>query len=163
MMADTKAETGSNGSSREATESAHAFALEKIYLKDFSFEAPNSPAVFSESLNGLEFKLNIKNSHTTTGDDHYEIVLHIQVHATIEQRSIFMIELDQAGIFRISGYSSDELKRLAGTFCPTTLFPYARENVSTIVTKGGFPPLTLQPINFDAIYDQAIAETAGHA
>ena len=142
--------TGGNGDGSDNEQ--RQFALRKIYIKDFSFEAPGVPTIFSEALDDLDIQLNLKNSHTMLSDDEYEVVLHISVHAKADRHTVFLIEMDQAGIFTISGYSPDELRKLAGTYCPTTLFPYAREMISSAVTKGGFPPLTLQPINFDAVF-----------
>ncbi len=142
-----------NGNGSDA--SLRQFALQRIYLKDLSFEAPNAPAVFTTEQIDPEIQLNLKNSHNALGNDSHEVVLHVSVHAKVEQNTIFLTELDQAGVFIIKGYSPEETKRLLGTYCPTTLFPYAREIISSTVAKGGFPPLTLQPINFDALYAQA--------
>jgi len=88
------------------------------------------------------------------------VVLHISVHAQVEGRSVFLVELDQAGLFTISGYGDEDQRRLLGIFCPNTLFPYAREAVSSLVTRGGFPPLLLQPINFEAVYAQSQKQQA---
>jgi preprotein translocase subunit SecB len=148
-------ETGTNGNGTGSNGDAPQFALQKIFIKDFSFEVPGAPSVYSENLDGLEFQLNLKNYHAALGGDLYEVVLHVTVHALLGQTSVFLIELAQSGIFQIKGYSGDDLKALAGTYCPATLFPYAREAISAAVSRGGFPPLTLQPVNFDAIYARA--------
>ena len=155
-MNDKTAEKNGNGSDHNVRQ----FTLQRIYVKDCSFEAPNAPAIFSEQEVEPEIQLNLKNAHTALGNNNHEVVLHVSAHAKLGQRSLFLIELDQAGIFQIKGYQPEDLKRLLGTYCPTTLFPYAREIISSMVTKGGFPPLMLQPINFDALYAQASKETS---
>ena len=153
------AESNGNG----ATTDQHHFILQRIYVKDLSFEVPGGPDTFSQTAVDPEIQLNLKNAQTALGNDNYEVVLHVSVHATIDQRTIFLIELDQAGIFTIKGYARDEVKKLVGTYCPTTLFPYVRELIASTVAKGGFPPLMLQPINFDALYAQATQESAANS
>ena len=155
-MNENVTETNGNGSDRDPRQ----FALQRIYVKDLSFEVPSAPAIFSEQQVDPEIQLNLKNSHTGLGNDNYEVVLHVSVHAKVNQQTVFLIELDQAGIFAIKGYAAEEFNRLAGTYCPATLFPYARETIASTVGKGGFPPLTLQPINFDALYAQAAENKA---
>jgi len=131
------------------------FLLQQLYVKDLSFESPNTPQIFQESSVEPETELNIRNSHIAIGDNLYEVLLHIRVHAKREEQTIFLAEIDQAGLFMIDGYDPEHTNGLLGTQCPATLFPYARETVSSLVSKGGFPPLILQPINFDALYAQA--------
>lgn len=131
------------------------FLLQQLYVKDLSFEAPNSPAIFQASSIEPETELNLRNSHTVLDDNQYEVVLHIRVHAKKDTQTIFLAEIDQAGLFRLEGYSPEQLNMLLGTQCPSTLFPYARESIASLVGKGGFPPLILQPISFDALYAQA--------
>jgi len=146
----------SNGSGNEPIGTANrVFLLQQLYVKDLSFEAPNSPAIFQASGIEPETELNIRNSHTAYDNNQYEVVLHIRVHAKKEAQTIFLAEIDQAGLFRMEGYSPDQINTLLGTQCPATLFPYARESIATLVGKGGFPPLILQPISFDALYAQA--------
>ena len=155
MNENTK-ETSGNGSD----ENSYQFALQRIYVKDLSFEVPSAPEIFGRQDADPEIQLNLKNSQKALGNDTYEVILNINIHAKLDQKTVFLIELDQAGIFAIKGYPDQELKKLMGTYCPTTLFPYAREIISSTVAKGGFPPLTLQPINFDALYAQAAEEVA---
>lgn len=146
----------SNGSGNESlTAGSRVFLLQQLYVKDLSFEAPNSPAIFQSSGIEPETELNIRNSHTVFDNNQYEVVLHIRVHAKKDAQTIFLAEIDQAGLFRMEGYSSDQVNTLLGTQCPATLFPYARESIASLVGKGGFPPLILQPISFDALYAQA--------
>ena len=155
-MNDNTTETSGNGSD----ENAYQFALQRIYVKDLSFEVSSAPEIFGRQDADPEIQLNLKNSQKALGNDTYEVILNINIHAKLDQKTVFLIELDQAGIFAIKGYPDQELKKLMGTYCPTTLFPYAREIISSTVAKGGFPPLTLQPINFDALYAQATQEAA---
>ena len=153
---------GSNGSNGNDG-AARAFMLQQLYVKDLSFEAPNTPRIFKESSIEPETELNIRNSHSGIGDDLYEVILHISVHAKKDVDTIFLAELDQAGIFMLKGYTPDETTMLLGTQCPATLFPYAREAISSLVGKGGFPPLILQPINFDMLYARAREQQAEQA
>lgn len=130
------------------------FTLRQLYVKDISYESPNAPAIFSGELDP-EIKVNLHSANEALGDDVYEVVLHLNVHATANDKSLFLVEVEQAGLFQVSGFTLDEARAILGTHCPATLFPYAREVVSSLVGKGGFPSLLLQPINFDALYAQA--------
>lgn len=145
-----------NGSGNAAGE--RSFLLQQLYVKDVSFESPNSPAIFQQGGVEPETELNIRNSHSALGEDRYEVVLHINVHAKKGDDTIFLAELDQAGVFLINGYDARETGILLGTQSPATLFPYARETISSLVGKGGFPPLILQPINFDMLFARAQQE-----
>ena len=154
--------TGSNGGGNGAGEDDgnRVFLLQQLYIKDMSFEAPNTPQIFQETNIEPDTELNIRNSHNGVGENLFEVVLHIRVHAKRNDDTIFLAELDQAGVFAIQGYTQDETAMLLGTQCPTTLFPYAREAISSLVGRGGFPPLILQPINFDALYARAREQQA---
>jgi preprotein translocase subunit SecB len=144
-----------NGNGNNGSVTNRSFLLQQLFVKDMSFEAPNSPKIFQQANIEPETELNIRNSHSLISENLYEVILHIRVHAKKDDDTIFLAELDQAGVFEISGYSAEESAMLLGTQCPATLFPYARETVSTLVGKGGFPPLILQPINFDMLYARA--------
>jgi preprotein translocase subunit SecB len=135
-------------------------AISKIYVKDFSFESPQTPAIFQTSEWKPQTNLNLRSTHNAVEDDSHEIVLTITIEAKEDDKTIFLVELQQAGIFQISGYDSDELATIVGSFCPNILFPYARESIATMVQKGGFPEFVLQPINFDALYMQAKQQQA---
>ena len=143
-----------------ATESSNAaskqFLLHQMYIKDLSFESPNSPDVFKQVDAEMATKLNIKNSHRELGNNRFEVILHLSVHAKRGDQTVFLIEVDQAGIFEMRGFHKEELGQIIGTHCPATLFPYVRETISSTATRGGFPPLVLQPINFEALYAQSI-------
>ena len=132
----------------------------KIYAKDFSFESPQVPEVFRQSDWKPQTELNIRSSHTAIQDSHHEIVLTITVEAKADDKTIFLIELQQAGLFEIDGYEGEELGAILGSFCPNILFPYARESIAALIQKGGFPEFIMQPINFDALYLQAKQQQA---
>lgn len=142
--------------------------LQRIYVKDCSFELPRAPAVFDAPFNP-EVKVDMRTDTNRLPDDAYEVVLSITVEASAENRSVFLAEVHQAGLFTIRGFSEQELGPVLGSYCPNILFPYARETISHLVQKGSMPPLLLQPVNFDLIYLQSIgqspaaADTAGRA
>jgi len=138
-------------------------AIQKIYIKDFSFESPNTPQVFVKTDWQPKTDLNLRSSHSAVADDSHEIVLTVTVEAKEDDKTIFLVELHQAGLFHIAGYSDDEFKALVGSFCPNVLFPYARETIASVVMKGGFPDFVLQPINFDALYAQGLAQARARA
>lgn len=138
-------------------------AIQKVYIKDFSFESPQAPQVFSTTDWAPKTDLNLRSAHTSIGENNHEVVLTITVQAKEEDQTIFLVELHQAGIFLITGYSENEMKSLVGSFCPNILFPYAREAIASVISKGGFPEFILQPINFDALYAQGMAQAAAKA
>ena len=150
-MAETEASTGEK-----------QLAIIKIYLKDFSFESPQSPGVFRAEDWAPEMNLNLRSSHAGAEDDFHEIVLTVTVEAKdkASDKTLFLVELQQAGLFQITGYTPEEFGMLAGSFCPNLLFPYARESIASIIQKGGFPEFVLQPINFDALYQQGLEQQA---
>ena len=130
-------------------------SIQKIYVKDFSFESPNSPTVFTAGEWSPKTNLNLRSSHSQGEKDQSEVVLTITVEAKHEDKTLFLIELHQAGLFQISGYEEEEFGIVVGSFCPNILFPYARETIAGIISKGGFPEFLLQPINFDSLYAQS--------
>ncbi len=130
-------------------------SIQKIYVKDFSFESPNSPTVFTAGEWSPKTNLNLRSSHSQVEKDQSEVVLSITVEAKHEDKTLFLIELHQAGLFQISGYEEQEFGVVVGSFCPNILFPYAREAISGLISRGGFPEFLLQPINFDALYAQS--------
>ena len=135
----------------------------KIYLKDFSFESPQSPAIFRRGEWKPQTSLNLRSSHNEDEGDAHEVVLTLTVEAKDDDKTCFLIELQQAGLFEISGYDEQEFKAIVGSFCPNILFPYARESIASLIQKGGFPEFVLQPINFDALFMQAQAQAAAKA
>ncbi len=150
-ISEAKKASGGNGAGADERQ----FLLQQLYIKDLSYEAPNTPDVFNDQKLDTDTQMNIKSSHRQLVDETYEVVLHLSIHAKNGEQSVFLVELEQAGIFLIKGYPEEDTKGLLATYCPATLFPYAREGISSAVGRGGFPPLMLQPINFDALYAQA--------
>lgn len=132
----------------------------KIYTKDSSFESPQSPDIFNTQEWSPNTNLNLRSSHTPVSDTLHEVVLTITVDAKTkeDEKTIFLIELQQAGLFEIGGYEKEEMGAIIGSFCPSVLFPYARESIASTVQKGGFPEFVLQPINFDALYQQSLQQ-----
>lgn len=137
----------------------------KIYVKDFSFESPQAPAIFNAKEWAPSTNLNLRSSHSPVGDTLHEVVLTITVEAKEKEsdKTIFLVELQQAGAFDISGYEKEEMGVLIGSFCPGVLYPYAREAIAGIIQKGGFPEFVLQPINFDALYQQSLQQQQAEA
>jgi preprotein translocase subunit SecB len=133
--------------------------LQKIYVKDLSFESPKAPMVFTTNV-APQTQLNVRSSAKEVAQDTHEVTLTITVEAKDKDSTLFLAEVAQSGIFLIQGYNAEERSILIGSFCPNTLYPFARETIADLVTKGGFPQLLLQPLNFDAIYAQAVQERA---
>lgn len=131
--------------------------LQKIYIKDMSFESPKSPQIFTTDAQATT-NLNIGSSNKKIDDDHFEVSLTLTIDSKHNDETIFLIEIVQSGIFAIKGYNDQEMSALLGSFCPGTLYPFAREAVADVALKGGFPQLLLQPINFDALYAQAMQQ-----
>ncbi len=138
-------------------------AIQKIYIKDFSFESPKSPHIFQSQDWSPKTDLNLRSAHTSVADNTHEVVLSITIDAKEDDKTVFLVELQQAGLFHIAGYTDDEFKAIIGSFCPNILFPYARESIAGMITKGGFPEFILQPINFDALYAQGLAQAEAGA
>ncbi len=137
----------------------------KIYVKDFSFESPQAPEIFQVSEWAPQTNLNLRSGHTKVNDTLHEIVLTLTVEAKDKDgdKTLFLVELQQAGLFDLQNYNEEEFRALVGSFCPNILFPYARETIATTVQKGGFPEFILQPINFEALYMQSVADQATQA
>jgi preprotein translocase subunit SecB len=150
---------------QEAQTPEKRLSVVKIYVKDFSFESPQSPGIFNAKEWAPSTNLNLRSSHSPVSDTLHEVVLTITVEAKEKEgdKTIFLIELQQAGAFDISGYEKDEMGVLIGSFCPGVLYPYAREAIAGIVQKGGFPEFVLQPINFDALYQQSLQQQQADA
>jgi len=143
----------------DQTPPARQLLLQKIYLKDLSFESPKAPDVFTSNASA-QTQLNIRSSNRDVGTNHVEVTLTLTIESKDKEETLFLVEIAQSGVFLVEGYSQEERAALLGSFCPGTLYPFAREAVSDIVTKGGFPQLLLQPINFDALYAQAVKSRA---
>lgn len=141
------------------------FMIQRIYVKNLSFETINTPACFQQQWEP-ELSLDINTSHTKLDEGIFEVVLSVTATVKNKQATAFLIEVQQAGIFTIQGAPAAQMDHLLGSFCPSILFPYAREAITTEVMRGSFPQLVLAPINFDALYmqqkaskEQAVAES----
>ena len=136
------------------------FSIEKIYLKDVSFESPAAPAIFTEDWSP-EINMELNSQVNPIENDFYEVELNITVTAKNNDTTGFLVEVKQCGIFSINGMDEANLNGMLGSFCPNILFPYAREAISDLVSKGGFPQLLLAPVNFDALYAQHMQNSEG--
>lgn len=130
---------------------APSFAIEKLYIKDLSLEVPNAPAIYLER-ETPEIGLQLQTGALKVGDDIFEVTLTATVTAKIGEKNVFLVEVGQAGLFRIRNVPEENIEPLLAIACPNILFPYAREAVSQSVTRAGFAPVVLQPVNFEAMY-----------
>lgn len=151
-------------SEEKTTEKEGQFAIHKIYVKDISFETPNSPDIFGVEWNPAVNMQVSNEANSIKGDIEslYEVVLTVTVTVTLGEKTAYLIEVQQAGIFQMQGFPEQALSQIAATVCPNILFPFAREVVSDTVTRGGFPQLLLAPVNFEALYQQQLKQTAGN-
>ena len=136
-----------------------AFTIEKIYVKDVSFESPNAPAVFNEAVQP-ELQLNLNQKVQRLSDNAYEVVLGVTLTCTTGEKTAYVAEVQQAGVFGLVGLEPQAVDVLLGTQCPSILFPYVRTLVSDLIQAGGFPPFYLQPINFEALYAETLRQRA---
>jgi len=139
-------------------QSEQQFAIQRVYTKDVSFESPATPGVFRKQ---WQPKVNVDlNTRSDKVDDegNFEVVLTTTITAKVADETAFLVEVQQAGIFYIRGIEGENLRRVLGTAAPNILFPYARENIDALCVKGGFPAIMLAPVNFDALYQQAVSQ-----
>jgi len=139
------------------SDSEPTFQIEKIYVKDLSLELPNAPQIFMQS-DQPQLEVQIANEATRVAEGVFEVTVGITVTARAGERTVFLVEAVQAGLFQIAGVPDEEVGPLLGIGCPTILYPYARETVSDMVTRAGFPPVLLAPVSFEAIYAQRAQE-----
>lgn len=142
----------------DQTAPQNQFSIQKLYVKDLSFESPSTPDVFSFKNWEPQIELNLNNTNKKISDGVYEVVLSVTTTVKHDEKTAFLVEIHQAGIFQISGFNEQDTKYILGSQCMNILFPYAREVVSDLTTRGGFPPLLLNPVNFDALYAQAVQQ-----
>lgn len=129
------------------------FAIQRLYIKDVSYEAPHMPAILTGDWQPT-LNVNLQTKAAKLEDKIFEVLLIVTVTAQLKEQTAFLVEVQQAGIFTLQGFESAELEHRLNSFCPNILFPYAREFISDMVVRGGFPALYLTPINFDALYQQ---------
>jgi len=153
-MADPQA----NGSAEQQVPAAQ-IVLQKVYLKDASFEAPSAPQIFQEE-GQSQLQLNMSQKVANLVENVYEVVLSITLTCTLGEKTAYLAEVQQAGIFGIAGFDPRSLDAVLGSYCPNVLFPYARQAISDMVQNGGFPPYLLQPINFDQLYAEQLRRRA---
>jgi len=135
------------------------FTVEKIYVKDVSFEAPNAPHVFNET-GQPQLNMNLNQKVGRLDGELFEVVLGVTLTCTLNEKTVYLAEVAQAGIFGLSGFDDRTLDMMLGTYCPNVLFPYVRQAVSDLITNGGFPPFYMQPINFEALYAEGLRQRA---
>ena len=146
-----------------AQQQQQQFTVQRIYTKDLSFESPSTPAVFKKQWQPkVTVELNTK-SEAIDAEGNFEVVLSITITAKVEEETAFLIEVQQAGIFYVMGFEGEHLRRILGTSAPNMLFPYARETIDTVCVKGAFPAIMLAPVNFDAVYQQALMQSQAAA
>jgi len=133
------------------------FGIEKLYVRDLSLEVPNAPEVFLEQ-EAPQVTVQLNSTGRGVGDGVFEVVLTVTVTAAVAEKTVFLVEVAQAGVFRIQNVPEDQLEPLIAIACPNVLFPYARETVSDAVTRAGFQAILLQPVNFEAMYVQRLQE-----
>ena len=143
----------------ENPNSSKQVLLNRIYVKDCSFESPRVPEVFSQQINP-DVKVAMRTTNQRLQNDYMEVTLVVTADAQVDGRSVFMVEVHQAGLFTIAGFSESELSAILMSYCPSILFPYAREAISDLVMKGSMPALLLQPVNFDALMMESMAQAA---
>jgi len=135
---------------------ARQIQLQRIYLKDASLEMPLAPAVFKQAWNP-QIDLQMGTTVTSLEENIFHVVLAVTVTAKLGEETAFLVEVHQAGIFSAAGFAPQELQAVLSSYCPNQLFPYAREAVAGLITRTGFPPVLLQPINFEALYMEHVA------
>ncbi len=133
------------------------FSIQRIYTKDISFETPNTPEIFMQEWKP-QVNVNLNNAVKDLGEGNLEVALTVTVTAKVEDKTAFLVEVTQAGIFLARGIPEEEMGPLLGVYCPNVLFPYVRETVSDLITRGSFPQFLLAPVNFEALYAQQMQQ-----
>ncbi len=146
----------------EPAQDQPVFSIEKLYVKDLSLEIPNAPQIFLER-DAPQVDVQLQTQGKSVQEGVYDVVLSITVTAKLGERTVFLVEVAQAGIFQIRNVPEGDLEPILGIACPNILFPYAREVVSDAVTRAGFPPVVLNPMNFEALYQQRLQQQATEA
>jgi len=147
---------------KQATEDTPVFNLQRIYVKDISFENPNSPEVFAEANKQPKVKMSLDLSHRKVNDEHWEVSIKINAETRVQEtdKLVFEIEVEQAGVFFFHNIPEEHVLLLLNVDCPTIIFPYTRQIISQLSVDGGFMPFTLEPVNFNALYQAKLKEAA---
>jgi len=145
---------------KQATDDTPIFNLQRIYVKDISFENPNSPEVFAEANKQPEVKMSMDLSHRKVNDEHWEVSIKINAETRVQEsdKLVFEIEVEQAGVFFFHNIPEEHIPLLLNVDCPTIIFPYTRQIISQLSVDGGFMPFTLEPVNFNALYQAKLQE-----
>lgn len=152
------ADNDTDNAATEGSSGQQQLSIHKIYVKDVSLESPSSPQIFRDSWNP-QTHLDLDTRAQQIDDEgNYEVIVRITVTAKVEDRTAFLVEIQQAGIFAVRGFDEATHNGILGSYCPGILFPYAREVISDLTTKAGFPPTVLAPVNFDALYAEKLAK-----
>ncbi len=154
------AEQQANGVAVDQAAQGLQFAIQRIFVKDISFEAPNAPAIFRKEWKP-EVKLDLDTRSDKIEENVYQVILSLTVTTTVGDETAFLCEVQQAGIFSIGQLEEAQMAHMLASFCPNILFPYAREAVSNLVNRGTFPQLNLAPVNFDALFAQYLQQRQG--
>jgi len=148
-----------NPVSNGAGEANAQLSLQKVYIKDASFEVPGAPQIFQEQ-GQPQVQLNLSQQVGALADNVYEVVLTVTVTCKLAEKTAYLAEVQQAGVFGMSGFDPANREAVLATYCPNVLFPYARQIVSDLIQNGGFPPFLLQPINFESLYAEQMRRRA---
>ena len=136
-----------------------SFTVEKLYVKDVSFEAPGTPQVFNEA-GQPQLQMNLNQSVQRLSDTAFEVVLGVTLTCTLGEKTAYLAEVQQAGVFGLVGFDETTLEIMLGTHCPNALYPYARQVISDLIQAGGFPPFLLQPLNFESLFAEGMRQRA---
>ncbi len=136
-----------------------SFTVEKLYIKDVSFEAPGTPQVFNES-GQPQLQMNLNQNVQRLSDTAFEVVLGVTLTCTLGEKTAYLAEVQQAGVFGLVGFDETTLEIMLGTHCPNALYPYARQVISDLIQAGGFPPFLLQPLNFESLFAEGMRQRA---
>jgi preprotein translocase subunit SecB len=147
------------GNSAAADGQDQNVSLQSVYVKDLSFEAPKGPFLPAQSQEP-KIQLNLSTATTPVATDVHEVVLSVTLEAKSGDVPVYLAEVKQGGVFTVRGFTADDTRRILGSFAPNVLFPYVRQTVSDLISKGGFPPFFLPPVNFDALYERSVQERA---
>ncbi len=161
-MADEQQNEAEAAGAATEGQSQQEFVLQRVYLKDLSFESPGAPNVFRKEYRPA-VNVDLRTQSNAMDNDAFEVTLTITITAKLQEETAFLIEVQQCGIFSIRGIADEELRRILGIYCPNVLFPYARETIDNVVTKGTFPALMLAQVNFEGLYAQALQQAQQQA
>ena len=160
-MAENTDSGGANGQT-EPQQAQAQLTLQRVYAKDVSFEAPGAPQIF-QAPGQPNVELNLSQRVAQLAEGNFEVVLSVTATCKLEDKTVYLAEVHQAGIFGVVGFEPQARDQILATYCPNVLFPYARQVISELVQNGGFPPFFLQPINFDQLYAEQMRRRAAEA